>query len=160
MECGDVGLGLRGTSMRDCAAVHPLPSVNLVLWSLHSPVLLVRSSSLASRFILQFCLSRRRKKNSHRPAITIMGNIFACIIRSQVNVLDIGSLSHNYVKRCLAVRGSTRRRTTVASAVVRFMKSMLKRPTLLPHQHHHQQEQEEEQVTQADVAGRRTMLMC
>lgn len=29
-----------------------------------------------------------------------MGNIFACIIRSQVNVLDIGSLSHNYVKRC------------------------------------------------------------
>ena len=29
-----------------------------------------------------------------------MGNIFACIIRSQVNALDIGSLSHNYVKRC------------------------------------------------------------
>jgi len=29
-----------------------------------------------------------------------MGNIFACIIRSQVNVFDIGSLSHNYVKRC------------------------------------------------------------
>ena len=29
-----------------------------------------------------------------------MGNIFACLIRSQVNTFSLGSLSHNYAKRC------------------------------------------------------------